>query len=134
MYSRSTEPRLFSLLASPYAKSTGGTRMIDLVTDNLDAIRNACEDHDVNTLWVFGSVVNGEWKQGHSDVDVIAGFGPHDVTLFRQHMGLIVQLEDILGVRVDVVDVESIEKRHFRAEVEGTRVLLYERSRQTVSA
>ena len=108
--------------------------MIDLVTNNLDAIRKACEDHDVEVLWVFGSAVNGNWIEGKSDVDFLAEFGPSELNLFRQHMGLIARLEDILSVRIDVIDVESITKPYFRDEVERTRVLLYERAGHTVTA
>ncbi len=108
--------------------------MIELITNNLNAIRKACEDHDVDTLWVFGSAANGDWVEGKSDVDFIAQFGSSDLTIFRQHMGLIVRLEDILGLKVDVVDAESITRPYFRDEVEQTRVLLYERAGHTITA
>jgi predicted nucleotidyltransferase len=109
--------------------------MIGPVTNNLDAIRKACEDHDVDTLWVFGSAVTGGWVEGKSDVNFLAEFGPSKLSIFRQHMGLIVRLEDVLGVRIDVVDVESITKPYFREEVERTKMLLYERlARETNAA
>lgn len=108
--------------------------MIDLVTKNLERIQAACRKFDVDTLWIFGSAVNDDWVPGKSDVDFIANFGESDRSIFRQHMGFIVQLEDILGVRVEVVDFRSISKPTFREEVERTRIQLYERAQQTVSA
>jgi predicted nucleotidyltransferase len=89
----------------------------------------------VDTLWVFGSAVTGGWVEGKSDVDFLAEFAPSELSIFHQHMGLIVRLEDILHVRIDVVDAESISKPYFREEVGRTRVLLYERlARETNAA
>ena len=108
--------------------------MIDLVSNNLDANRKACEDHDVETLWVFSSAVNGNWVEGKGDVDFLARFGPGSLTIFRQHMGPIIRFEDILGVRIDVVDIRSITKPRFRDEVERTRVLVYGQARDITAA
>lgn len=106
--------------------------MIDLVTNNLTAIRAACEEYDVDVLWVFGSAVRDDWVEGKSDVDFIAKFGESERSLFRQHMGFIGRLQDILGVRVDVVDSRSISKPWLKEEVERTRELIFDRSKQTV--
>ena len=108
--------------------------MIELITNNLDEIRSACRKFDVDALWVFGSAVRDDWVEGKSDVDFIAQFGESDRSLFRQHMGFIVHLEDILGVSIDVVDSRSIKKADFRREVERTKELLYEHTHHAVPA
>ena len=108
--------------------------MIRLVTDNLREIRAACDEYDVDRLWVFGSAVRDDWNAEKSDVDFIAKFGESERSLFRQHMGLIGQLEDILGVPVHVVDSRSINRPDFRLEVERTKELLHEQSRHAILA
>lgn len=108
--------------------------MIELITDNLTEIQSACREYDVDALWVFGSAVRDDWVAGKSDVDFIAKFGKSDRSLFRQHMGFIGVLQDILEVRADVVDERSISKASLREEVERTKELIYARSHQPVSA
>lgn len=108
--------------------------MIELVTNNLREIRDACENFDVDKLWVFGSAVRNDWEANKSDVDLVAQFGQSERSLFRQHMGFIVRLEDILGVPVQVIDSRSIKRADFKQEVERTRELIYEQSRRAVSA
>lgn len=108
--------------------------MIDLITNNLKEIRSACRKFDVDTLWVFGSAVRDDWDVSKSDIDFIASFGQSDRSLFRQHMGFIGELQDILAVRVDVVDERSISRASLRDEVDRTRELIYARSHQPVSA
>lgn len=108
--------------------------MIPLITNNLQKIRSACREYDVEALWVFGSAVRGDWVEGKSDIDFIARFGASERSLFRQHMGFIVLMSDILGVPVDVVDSRSIKKPEFRDEVGRTKELLYENAHHTVPA
>ncbi|MCA9833421.1 MAG: nucleotidyltransferase domain-containing protein [Thermomicrobiales bacterium] len=108
--------------------------MITLVRSNLESILWACQRFDVERLWIFGSALRDDWIEGRSDVDFVAEFGKSDLSLFRQHMGLIVQLQDILGIDVDVIDSRSMKKVEFIEEVRRTRELLYERSHRAISA
>lgn len=108
--------------------------MIDLVSQHLNEIRAACELHGVDSLWVFVSAVRDDWDPQRSDIDFVASFGESDQSHFRQHMGLIVSLEQVLGVEVQVVDARAIRRPDFRNEVTLTRELLYERTLHAVSA
>jgi len=59
----------------------------------------------VKTLAVFGSVARGEGRPG-SDVDVLVAFdGPAD---FDRFMDLKFFLEDVLGVRVDLITDKAL--------------------------
>lgn len=110
--------------------------MIDLVTNNLDAIRKACEDHDVKTLWVFGSAVTGNWVEGKSDVDFLVELGESEMSLFDQYLGLIVALDKVLG-RHDVAHTtrtEQLGTGRFAEDVRRTRVKIYENADQRVPA
>ena len=102
--------------------------MIDLITRNLGAIHAACEEFEVDTLWVFGYAVREDWVEGKSDVDFIAGFGESERTHFRQHMGFNVRLEDILDVFPHVVDLESIVGPDLLQELDRTKVMIYEKA------
>ena len=64
---------------------------------------------------VFGSVARGEAHPG-SDVDLLVDFEPGASLL--DHIGLFQDLEDLLGVGVDVVARSALKTRddHIRAE------------------
>ncbi len=64
---------------------------------------------------VFGSVARGEARPG-SDVDLLVDFEPGASLL--DHVGLFQDLEELLGVGVDVVARTGLNSRddHIRAE------------------
>ena len=64
---------------------------------------------------VFGSVARGE-AQPDSDLDLLVDFEPGASLL--DHIGLFQDLEDLLGVGVDVVARSALKTRddHIRAE------------------
>jgi len=67
--------------------------------------------HDVR---VFGSVARGD-ANDESDLDLVVRFDSGRSLL--DHAALIADLEDLLGVRVDVIDADGMRPR-FRAVVE----------------
>ena len=69
---------------------------------------------------VFGSVARGESRPG-SDVDFLVEFERGRSLL--DHGGLVADLSDSLGCRVDVVSAKGLRER-FRARVEAEAVLL----------
>lgn len=63
---------------------------------------------DVDSLRLFGSVARGE-EAPTSDVDILVGFaGP---ATFRGFMDLRILLEDLLGVKVDLVTESGLRGR-----------------------
>lgn len=75
----------------------GLARLIEAKRDEILAI---CHRNGASNVAVFGSVARGE---GHatSDVDLLVDLEPHRSLL--DHIGLQQELEDLLGVRVDIV-------------------------------
>lgn len=62
---------------------------------------------------VFGSVARGD-ATPNSDIDILVRFPPHYKLL--DHAGLLMELQDLLGVKVDV-SVESSIKDVYRANI-----------------
>jgi len=69
---------------------------------------------------IFGSVARGDANES-SDVDLVVRFEPSRTLL--DHAGLIGDLEDLLGVKVDVIDADGMGPR-FRAVVEKEALTL----------
>ena len=85
----------------------------DVLRRRVDKIREAAARFHVRNPRVFGSVLHGTDKDG-SDLDLLVDPQP-GTTLFDLG-GLQVELEDMLGVRVDVVTPGDLPAR-IRAQV-----------------
>lgn len=68
-------------------------------------IREICARHGVTSVRVFGSVARGD-AAPESDLDLLVTVGPEPGPWFPG--GLIAELEDVLGCRVDVVTEEAL--------------------------
>lgn len=71
-----------------------------LLYDKRDEILQIAARHGVTRIHVFGSVARGE-ETPESDIDFLVDVGPSPSAWFPG--GLIIDLEDLLGRRVDVV-------------------------------
>ncbi|MGD0139432.1 MAG: nucleotidyltransferase family protein [Tepidisphaeraceae bacterium] len=79
-----------------------------------EAILEIARRYGAHDVRIFGSVARGENTET-SDVDIVVRFDSGRTLL--DHAGLIGQLEDLLGVKVDVIDADGMRPR-FRAVVE----------------
>ena len=79
-----------------------------------EAILELARRYGAHDVRIFGSVARGDNTEA-SDVDIVVRFD--DGRTLLDHAGLIGQLEDLLGVKVDVIDADGMRPR-FRAVVE----------------
>ena len=79
-----------------------------LLQEKRDQILRAAAQHGARNVRVFGSVARGEAGE-QSDIDLLVEFEP-DRSLF-DHAALSVELEDLLGCKVDVVSDRGIKPR-----------------------
>lgn len=72
---------------------------------NRDEILRLCSKHGAINVRVFGSFTRGEVKPD-SDLDLLVEMGPELTPWFPG--GLIADLEDLLGRRVDIAEPEGL--------------------------
>ncbi len=77
----------------------------EILKDKREEILRIAAKHGALNVRVFGSVVRGEAKED-SDVDFLVDVGPVHSSWFPA--GLILDLEDLLRRKVDVVTEDSI--------------------------
>ena len=77
----------------------------DVVSKKRGDILRIAAKHGVQRIRVFGSVARGD-AGPQSDVDFLVDVGPHHSPFFPG--GLVVDLEALLGRRVDVVEPDSL--------------------------
>jgi len=98
-------------------------------------LESLCRRFGVSRLWVFGSALSERWEPASSDLDFLVEFGPppkgvdlpppKGVDLFAQQFVLQVELERLLGRRVDLVDRTAIRRPLFREKVEREKQEVY---------
>ncbi len=75
-------------------------KLEELLREKRDEILRICAKHGARNVRVFGSVVRGEAGED-SDVDFLVEFEPGRSLL--DQAGLVLDLEELLGRKVDVV-------------------------------
>lgn len=106
--------------------------MIDIVADKQAEIEALCETYGVRKLWLFGSATSAEWRPGSSDLDFLVDLGLYERGISDRYLGLLVALEQLFGMEVDLLTTRQVKSDWFREEIETTRELLYDASRQSV--
>jgi hypothetical protein len=76
-----------------------------LVAEKREEILRIAARHGAHNVRVFGSVARGE-ALPESDVDFLVDAGPTHSAFFPG--GLVTDLEDLLGCRVDVVELAGL--------------------------
>lgn len=79
------------------------------VEKHRDAIVELAVKHHATNVRVFGSVARGEDRPG-SDLDLLVTFD-EKATIYDQS-SLILDLEELLGIKVDVVSDAALTDRH----------------------
>jgi predicted nucleotidyltransferase len=97
----------------------------------LDELRSKllsfCQKHTVQRLEVFGSVAEGTAKPG-SDIDLMITLKPGSAESLHEFVGLQLELEDLLGCPVDLLErlaVESMKNPFKRRSILSCVKLLY---------
>jgi len=100
--------------------------VVDVLEHNRDAIARLCARYGVVRLDVFGSALGEDFRPDESDVDLLVEFGPMDgYAKAVAYFDLLDELEELLGVEVDLVMTGAVKNRYIARDIERTRRLLY---------
>ena len=81
-----------------------------------DEILAIAENHGARDVRIFGSIAQGEATES-SDLDLIVRFEPGRTLL--DHGGLIMDLRDLLGIKVDVISEAGMRDRFRKHAMKG---------------
>lgn len=97
-----------------------------LVENNIDKIIALCKTYGVKTLCVFGSILTPRFNE-NSDVDFAATFYPEEDPLVAgdKRIQFYINLSELLGRRIDLVDEDYIKNPYFKEELDETKKLIY---------
>lgn len=75
---------------------------------------------------LFGSAASGEFRQGDSDLDFLVEFSPLPPSQRAKHFfALESELQQLLGVTVDLGEPEGMRYARFRESVERSMIPIY---------
>ena len=91
--------------------------MIDpFLKSKIKFIEKSCMQHEVIKLFAFGSIVDGRFKRGKSDIDMMVEFDSNKSKKenSRNLLKLWIDLQTILDSKVDLISTENIEGEYFK--------------------
>ena len=80
----------------------------------------------IQRAWLFGSYARNE-ETDASDIDIMVQFVPNEKFSLFDYGGIVYQLEELTGHRVDLVQ-ENMLKPVARKSAEKDKILIYERT------
>ena len=104
------------------------TAMIDAISQNRTQLGVLCRRFHVRRLDLFGSAARDDFDADRSDVDFVVDFDRShpDAMKFRTYLGLKRSLEELLGRPVDLVEESAVVNPYFKAELQRSRIPLFE--------
>jgi predicted nucleotidyltransferase len=108
------------------AAATMRQAMISLVQEKTSAVEGLCRKYGVRKLELIGSAADGRFDASGSDLDFLVEF----IDLgwegsFRRYMGLKLDLEELFGRGVDLIETNAITNPHFIRQISKARELLF---------
>lgn len=100
---------------------------MDIIKKHIFQIQSLCDEHNVENLYVFGSVAKNN-NNSKSDVDVLVEFATVEpLEYFDNYLSFKSALESILAKTVDLVEVQTISNPVLKKSIERDKVKIYGR-------
>jgi len=100
--------------------------MNELIEQHRPQLIELCRQHHVKTLEVFGSAADGTFDPRRSDLDFLVDFLQMSPSAHsKAYFGLWFALEDLLGRKVDLVEIPAVANPYFLRSINQNRRVLY---------
>lgn len=95
------------------------------VERNIGIIKELCENHKVDTLYLFGSIVRNEQNPA-SDIDFVVRFKKIDTLKYAEnYFDFKFSLEELLKRPIDLLEEQSLTNPYFINVMNETKKLIY---------
>ena len=99
--------------------------MNQVITDNIDQLKNLCEAHDIKEMFVFGSACTEKFSD-QSDIDILISFNDISIEKYTDnYFDLHYKLEELFKRKVDLMTENSLSNPYLIESIEETKQLLY---------
>jgi uncharacterized protein len=97
---------------------------LSLLKPHLQALGQVCKKYGVEKLYVFGSLATLQFDEKTSDVDFLVSFKSNE-RIGMNLLSMLIDLETLLGRKVDLIRERRFENEYFAQSVEATKTLVY---------
>jgi uncharacterized protein len=99
--------------------------MQGFIKDKLDDLKKLCQDYDVKTMYVFGSVCTDKFND-KSDIDILISFKDISIEKYTDnYFDLHYKLEELFNRKIDLLTENSLSNPYLIESIEETKQLLY---------
>ena len=93
-----------------------------------------CENHDVKTLYAFGSSINNNFKEETSDIDLLIELNTEDPIKRRENLiSLWDKFEIFFQRKVDLLTNSSLRNPILKKSIDSSKILIYDGKEHKVS-
>ena len=93
-----------------------------------------CENHDVKTLYAFGSSISNNFKEETSDIDLLIELNTEDPLLRGENLiSLWDKFEVFFQRKVDLLTNSSLRNPILKKSIDSSKILIYDRKERKVS-
>ena len=99
------------------------------IENKIDKLVTLCNKYKVSRIFVFGSIVKGNFNPKTSDVDLIVEL--EDLPPSEKGemlMKLWSELENLFARKVDLLTSINVKNPYLRKEIENSKFLIYDRA------
>jgi predicted nucleotidyltransferase len=97
-----------------------------LIEDNIDSLKLLCLKYRVGKLFVFGSVLNPQFK-AQSDIDFMVSFQKIKLEEYADnYFEFKFSLEDLFKREIDLLEEKAIRNPFLLKSINSTKQLVYE--------
>jgi predicted nucleotidyltransferase len=108
-------------------------KVSDEISKRSDDFKNLCSNHKVKYLYAFGSSVTDHFDSGKSDIDLVVIIDDLEpLERGEKLISLWDAFEDFFQRKVDLLTDTSIRNPYLRKNIDATKVLIYDRTREKV--
>ena len=99
----------------------------EFLESHRESIEALCRRYHVSRLRIFGSATHGAWNPESSDFDFLVEYAPESGSLppLDRLVGFQMELESLLGRKVDAVDWNAARNPFFRQNAESSAEMFY---------
>jgi len=95
------------------------------VEPNKEIIRNLCETHNVDKLYLFGSATTTNFNE-ESDIDFLVKFKSFNLKLyFLNYIDFKFKLKNLLHREIDLVEEQTLKNPYLISSIEESKELIY---------
>lgn len=98
---------------------------MNLVDNKIPVLKEICDIHNVEKLYLFGSVLNENFNPS-SDIDLLVRFKPMDLRLyFDNYLNLKKRLMKLFGREIDLLEEQTLKNPILIQSINDSKKLVY---------